>query len=105
MSSIKPLKSAMIPPEGQGFDVNSHPNTLKDWWDEIGDHAIPLFNVNLAFFVISLPIVTILPALGGLYDAILKIKKDGGANWGTVWGGFKKHGWLSVKWGFLVLLG
>jgi uncharacterized membrane protein YesL len=105
MPSIKPLKKTCMPPEDQDLAISNHPNSLKDWWEEMGDHAIPLFNVNLAFFVISLPVVTILPALGGLYDAILKIKKDGGANWGTVWGGFKKHGWLSMKWGLTVLLG
>lgn len=79
--------------------------SLVDWWYEIGDHAIPLFNVNLAFFVISLPLVSFFPALGGLYDAMLKIDRDGGANWGTVWAGFKQHGWLSIKWGLLVIGG
>lgn len=86
-------------------DQQRQPRSLMDWWHEIGDHAIPLFNVNLAFFVISLPFVTIFPALGGLYEAMLKIDRDGGANWGTVWAGFKQHAWLSVRWGLLVTIG
>jgi uncharacterized membrane protein YesL len=86
-------------------DPHRQTRSLVEWWHEIGDHALPLFNVNLAFIVISLPLVTILPALGGLYAAMLKMDRDGGAHWGTVWAGFKQHGWLSIKWGLLVTVG
>jgi uncharacterized membrane protein YesL len=37
-----------------------------------------------------------------LYYAVLQMSQDGSADGGTVWEGFKKFGWLSLRWGVLV---
>lgn len=66
-------------------------------------NAVPYFTLNVAWFVMSLPVVTIFPALGGLYYAVLQMNQEHGADWGTVWEGLKKHWWLSVRWGLLVV--
>lgn len=81
------------------------PRNFKDRFWDFYYNAIPFFSVNLAWFVMSLPVVTIFPALGGLYHAVLALNQDNLANWGTVWEGFKKHWQISFKWGSLVLFG
>jgi uncharacterized membrane protein YesL len=78
------------------------PRNLKERFFDFYYSTIPYFNVNLAWFVMSLPILTIFPALGGLYYAVMEQNQGNSAEWGTVWEGFKKHWWLSVKWGLLV---
>ncbi len=78
------------------------PRNLKDRFFNFYYSTIPFFNVNLAWFVMSLPVLTIFPALGGLYYAVMEQNQGNGAAWSTVWEGFKKHWWLSVKWGLLV---
>lgn len=78
------------------------PRTMKDKFLNLYYDAVPYFTLNLIWFVLCLPIVTIFPALGGLYYAVLQMNQEGGADGSTVWEGFKKHGWLSVRWGLLV---
>jgi|GEM_PF-867178 len=80
------------------------PRSLKEKFLDVYYNSIPFFDINLAWFVMSLPVLTIFPALGGLYYAVLELNQEHGAKWGTVWEGFKKHWWLSVRWGLLVLL-
>jgi len=80
------------------------PRSLKEQFLDFYYRVTPLFDVNLAWFVMSLPVVTILPALGGLYYAVLQYNQKNQANWGIVWEGVKTHWWLSIKWGVLVLL-
>jgi len=65
----------------------------------------PLIKFNLAWFVLSLPVVTIFPALGGLYHAILSFNQETPADRQAVRDGFRKYWLLSIKWGVLVLLG
>ena len=65
-------------------------------------NMIPYFNINLAWFVMSLPVLTVFPALGGLYYAVMEQRQGNSAGWDTIWEGFKKYWWLSVKWGLLV---
>jgi uncharacterized membrane protein YesL len=79
------------------------PRSLKDRFLNFYYNSIPFFTLNLAWFVMSLPIVTVFPALGGLYYAVLEENQGAGADWRTVWEGFKKHWWLSVRWGLLVV--
>jgi len=79
--------------------------TLKERLMDFYYDAIPYFTLNLAWFVMSLPVVTLFPALGGLYYAVMELGQEGRADWGTVWEGFKKYWWLSLRWGFLVLFG
>lgn len=78
--------------------------TLKERLMDFYYDAIPYFTLNLAWFVMSLPVVTLFPALGGLYYAVMDLNQEGRAEWGTVWEGVKEHWWLSLRWGFLVLV-
>lgn len=84
------------------FVEDSRPKSLKDKFFDFYYDSIPFFNINLAWFVVSLPVITILPALGGLYYAVLQQNLENKAEFGTVWEGFKKHWRLSLKWGILV---
>ncbi len=86
------------------FTKDTRPKSLKDKFFDFYYNSIPFFNINLAWFVMSLPVITIFPALGGIYYAVLQQNLENKADWGTVWEGFKKHWRLSLKWGFLVLV-
>jgi uncharacterized membrane protein YesL len=79
------------------------PRSLKDRFMDFYYNAVPFFTLNLAWLVMSLPVLTIFPALGGLYHAVLAENQGPGADWRTVWEGFKQHWWLSVRWGLLVV--
>lgn len=79
------------------------PRSAKDRFLKFYYNAVPFFTLNLAWFVMSLPILTIFPALGGLYHAVLAENQGPSADWRTVWEGFKQHWWLSVRWGLLVV--
>ncbi len=79
--------------------------TLKERFMDFYYDAIPYFTLNLAWFVMSLPVVTFFPALGGLYTAVIELNQEGRADWSSVWEGFKRYWWLSLRWGFLVLFG
>jgi uncharacterized membrane protein YesL len=81
------------------------PKSFKEGLVDFYYNAVPFFNANLAWAVMSLPLVTFFPALGGLYAASLELAQGNVADWGTVWSGFKEHGWLSLRWGLLVLFG
>ena len=78
------------------------PRNLKEKFFNFYYNAVPYFTLNLIWCALSLPVVTIFPALGGLYYAVLQMSQEGSADGGTVWEGFKKHWWLSLRWGLLV---
>ena len=78
------------------------PRNLKEKFFNFYYNAVPFFTLNLIWCALSLPVVTIFPALGGLYYAVLQMSQEGSADGGTVWEGFKKHWWLSLRWGLLV---
>ncbi len=78
------------------------PRNLKEKFNTFYYNAVPYFTLNLVWCALSLPVVTILPALGGLYYAVLQMSQEGSADGGTVWEGFKKHWRLSLRWGVLV---
>lgn len=78
---------------------------LKDRLRSLYDWSRPLLSINLAWFLLSLPVVTVFPALGGLYHAVLAFSREEAPSWKTVWDGFKQHWWLSVKWGLAILVG
>ena len=86
------------------FVESSEPKNFKDRFMDFYYGLIPLFTINLVWFLLSLPIVTIFPATGGLYYAVLELERENSADWGTVWVGVKKHWWLSLKWGLLILV-
>jgi uncharacterized membrane protein YesL len=87
--------------ESQEADLKK-PRNLKDKFFNVYYNAVPYFTLNLIWCALSLPVVTIFPAMGGLYYAVLQMTQEGSANAETVWEGFKKHWWLSLRWGLLV---
>jgi uncharacterized membrane protein YesL len=104
MTEDKKQKPDEIFSESEG-EKRQEPKTFKDRFMYLYYNAVPYFNINLAWFVMSFPVVTVFPAMGGLYYAMLSLVKENRADWGTVWEGFKKHWWLSLRWGFLVFFG
>lgn len=81
------------------------PKHLKERLFDIYYEALPLFNLNIFWFLLSLGLVTFLPALGGLYHAIQQYHRKQPANWQVFWDGFKENWLVSLKWGVIVLLG
>ncbi len=63
--------------------------------------SIDLILLNVIWFVASLPMVTAIPALGGLFYATNRMKHDGSAGWGAFVEGFRQHFWLSWRWGLI----
>ena len=102
MPEDKQQERDQIFPESE-FLESSEPKSVKDRFMDFYYGLIPLFTINLGWFLLSLPIVTIFPAMGGLYYAVLELEQENTADWGTVWDGVKKYWWLSLKWGLLVL--
>jgi uncharacterized membrane protein YesL len=51
-----------------------------------------------------LPVITYFSAIGGLYYAIENLGQEKDAGWHTVWEGFKKYGWLSLRLGLIILM-
>ncbi|MEM7331086.1 MAG: DUF624 domain-containing protein [Chloroflexota bacterium] len=62
------------------------------------DVISPYFILNMAWFVLSLPIVTLVPATGGLYYATYVLARDGDAGLADLWHGFRTHFWQSWWW-------
>jgi uncharacterized protein DUF624 len=56
---------------------------------------IPLILLNLVWFVVSLPIVTAIPATGGLFYATNKLAHGHRADWHTLIEGFRLYFWQS----------
>jgi uncharacterized membrane protein YesL len=56
---------------------------------------IPLITLNLVWFIISLPIVTAIPATGGLFYATNKLAHGHSADWRTLIEGFRLYFWRS----------
>lgn len=66
--------------------------------------SIPLITTNVMWLLLSLPIITLIPAMGGLYYATNLLAHDRDASWRSVWQGFRQHFWLSWRWGLLNVL-
>lgn len=62
---------------------------------------ISLILVNLIWFLLTLPVVTAIPALGGLYYATNRLAHRTPADWRTFLEGFRAHFWLSWRWGLM----
>jgi uncharacterized membrane protein YesL len=60
-----------------------------------------LILVNLIWFLLTLPVITAVPALGGLYYATNHHVHHKSADWRTFVEGFRAHFWLSWRWGLL----
>jgi uncharacterized membrane protein YesL len=104
MPEEKPHQDKNIFPETK-FEESQEPKNFKDRFMNSYFGIVPLFMINLVWFLLSLPIFTIFPALGGLYFATLVFERENTTDWNTVWVGIKKHWWMSLKWGLLVSFG
>lgn len=62
---------------------------------------ISLILVNIIWFLLTLPVVTAIPALGGLYYATNRLAHQTPADWRTFLEGFRAHFWLSWRWGLM----
>ncbi|MEO8607933.1 MAG: YesL family protein [Chloroflexota bacterium] len=56
---------------------------------------IPLILLNLVWFIISLPLITLIPATGGLFYATHKLAHGHSADWHTLIEGFRLYFWQS----------
>jgi uncharacterized membrane protein YesL len=63
--------------------------------------SIPLFTLNVIWFLTSLLIVTAIPATGGLFYATNHLAHGRSANWRTFFRGFRMYFWRSWQWGLL----
>lgn len=64
----------------------------------------PYFILNLAWFVLCMPIITIFPATAGLYYATNLLHRDGDASLVDLWQGIRQYFKVSWLWGGLNLL-
>lgn len=63
--------------------------------------SIPLITTNVMWLLLSLPLVTLIPATGGLYHAMNLLAHERHTSWRSVWEGFRQYFWLSWRWGLL----
>jgi len=87
------------------YGETDQPTRTKSWFSVRFNQARDLFPLNLAWFFLSLPVITLFPALGGLYHAVWAYQHDEPSDWRSVWEGFRKHWFFSLQWGLLILLG
>lgn len=80
-------------------------------WDELRDalfnayiNSIPLIIINVAWFVLTLPVITAIPALGGLFYATNHMAHQRAASWQTFLEGIRSCFWLSLRWGLMNLV-
>jgi uncharacterized membrane protein YesL len=66
--------------------------------------SIALIQANIIWFLLTIPVVTAFPALGGLYYATNQIAHGRSADWRTFLTGFRAHFWLSWRWGLVNVL-
>lgn len=66
---------------------------------------ISLILVNIIWFLLTLPVVTAIPALGGLYYATNRLAHQTPADWRIFLEGFRAHFWLSWRWGLMNVAG
>src|SRR5262249_16874443 len=63
--------------------------------------TIPLVTLNVVWFIISIPIITIIPATAGLFYATNRLAHGKSADWHTVIEGFRLYFWRSWLWGLM----
>lgn len=76
-------------------------------WVIFYHRALDLMVVNLVWILFSVPVITAVPALGGLFYATNQIAHGGGADWRQFGEGFRRCFWLSWRWSLInaVMLG
>lgn len=80
--------------------IKTFKDALIDFWDAL----IPIVGINIAWFVLTILVVTAFPAFGGIYYATNRIAHGESVNLGTFFEGFKEYFWTSWKWGLVNLL-
>lgn len=85
------------------MDEKLPPQTVKDKLIIFYYNLIPLVSLNIVWLLLTLPIITAIPALGALYYATNVLVHENSADWGVFWEGFKKYFWISYKWGLVSL--
>lgn len=76
-------------------------------WDALVDayyEAVPLATFNVLWFILTLPVITALPATAGLYYATNQLAHQKHVTWRTFFEGFRSHFWLGWHWGLANLL-
>ena len=63
--------------------------------------TIPLVTLNVVWFIISIPVITVIPATAGLFYATNRLAHGKSADWRTVIEGFRLYFWRSWLWGLL----
>src|SRR5215207_4336229 len=63
--------------------------------------VIPLIVLNLLWFVVSLPLITAIPATYALFYATHQLALTQSADWHTFFEGFRRYFWHSWIWGLL----
>lgn len=79
-------------------------NALRERSIDLYYDLIALITVNVMWFVLTLPVVTALPALGALFYATNRLAHGNGADWRTFRDGFRMYFWLSWRWGLASLV-
>lgn len=69
--------------------------------EKLYDAVLPLLITNLLWFLLTLAIVTALPALGGLFYATNRYARQLSSGWGAFWTGFRTYFWKSVLLGLV----
>lgn len=64
--------------------------------------SIPLIWANVVWVLLSLPLVTLFPALAGLYYSTQLIAGDRDGGGRAVWEGFRAYFWPGWRWGLFV---
>jgi uncharacterized membrane protein YesL len=65
------------------------------------DRSIDLILVNVIWFLFSVPLVTAVPALGGLFYATNRMAHGSTGDWRVFWQGFRETFRLSWRWGLV----
>jgi len=78
--------------------------TFKDTLFNIYYDLVPLVSLNILWFLLTLPIITALPAIAGIYYSTNQLTHQNGAGWKTFLEGFRKYFWVSWRWGLLNLI-
>jgi uncharacterized membrane protein YesL len=91
----------MMPPLPDETRPPSH--SLKEIFLDAYYDSIPLITLNLAWLLLSLPLVTAFPAAAGLYYATNQLAHQKSAGWETFIDGFRRYFWIGWRWGLLNL--
>lgn len=88
---------------GWQADVTDHA-TLRDRLVPIYDRLAPFVTLNLLWIVVSVPIVTMIPATAALLYAMNRYVHGSVADWSTYFEGLRRWFWRSYLWGGLNVL-